>query len=210
MSEVNRDLDGFKDAISSVVGLSSKPEDVTGGLFLEGNFKYSIGFFNLGITGNYISSSGSFSYNGVLGSLEENYDVSTVEVLGLFEILIPIEYSSFQPFIQLAGGVGFASAERLYDFRIIADPITNLGMKNTVDGNYFAGRIKGGLQFLLKNLILEVAAGYRIANAGELKGSYTENDVTFKDVPVRNLSGNPIEFDYSGFLLTGGISILLK
>ena len=33
--------------------------------------------------------------------------------------------------------------------------------------------------------------------------------VTFKNMPVRDISGNPVEFDFSGFPVTAGISILL-
>lgn len=209
MDEVNKDLEDSQNLISSVGGITSSPDEITGGLFLEGNFKIGIGNFNLGVSGSYISSSGSFSYNDISGSFEENYDVSTIEILGLFEILFPIENSPVQPFIQLAGGVGMASAEHLGDFRLYSDPSANISVKNTVDGNYFAGRVKGGLQFVLQNIILEVAAGYRIANAGELKGDHVENGITFQDMPVRDISGNPIEFDYSGLLVTAGVSISL-
>ena len=208
MNEVNQDLEDSQDLISSAGVIASSPEEVKGGLFLEGNFKYGIGNFNLGITGDYISSSGSFSYNDISGSFEENYDVSAIELLGLLEILIPIENSSFHPFIQLAGGVGFASAEHLGDFRYYVDPSFNLSVKNTVEGNYFSGRITVGLGFDLQKIILEFATGYRIADAGELKGEHVENGITFNDMPVRDISGNAIEFDYSGLFLTAGVSIL--
>jgi len=214
MNEVNQDLDDFGDVFSSIGAFTSLPEEVTGGLYLEGNFKYPIGIFNLGISGNYISSSGNFNYSATDGSFEANYDASTVEVLGLFEIFIPLENSSFHPFVQLAGGVGFASAERLWDFRILNEQTVNLTAKNAVDGNYFAGRIKGGVQFVLQNIILEAAAGYRIANAGELIGdlivnSSIGNNETVKNAPVEDMNGNAIEFDYSGFMLTAGISIVI-
>ena len=212
MNEVNKDLEFFQ---SLYVGeIATSPNEITGGLFLEGNFKYGIGNFNLGITGNYISSSGNFSYSDTYGSYEGNYDVNTIEILALFEALILMEDSSIQPFFQLAGGVGLTSAERFGKYLYVTDP--GYSVKNTVNGNYFAGRIKGGLQFVLQNIILEIAAGYRIANAGELKGDLffrdymMGNDVTVKNVPVRDTRGNPIEFDYSGFLITGGISIVIQ
>jgi len=208
MKEVNNDLEDSENLISSAGGITTEPDKVNGGLLLEGNFKYGIGNFNLGISGNYISSSGSFSYNDISGSFEENYDVNTTEILGLFEILFPIENSTMQPFIQLAAGIGLASAEHLGDLRFYSDPSNNISVKNTVEGNYFAGRIKGGLNFILKNIILELAGGYRIANAGEIKGDHIENGMTFEDMPVRDLSGNGIEFDYSGIFITGGISII--
>ena len=213
MNEVNKDLEFFEGHISSDYGITSSHDEISGGLFLEGNFKYAIRNFNLGITANYISSSGNFNYGGVYESFEQNYDVGTIEILALFEILILIENSSIQPFIQLVGGVGFASAEHLSGWWHAIEGDGNF--KETGDGNYFAGRMKGGLQFVLQNLILEIAAVYRIANAGELKGDYVGSDsfgnvVTVKNMPVRDTRSNPIEFDFSGFILTGGISIVIQ
>lgn len=208
MNKVNEDLEDSENIISSVGGITKSPDRVKGGIFLEGNFKYGLGNFNLGITGDYISSSGNFSYSDASGSFEENYEASTIEILGLLDITFPMENSTIKPFIQLAGGIGLASAEHLGDFVIFSDPSSNISVKNTVEGNYFAGRVKGGIGFVMQNIILELAGGYRIANAGELQGEHTENGISVNDQPVRDINGNPIEFDYSGIFLSGGISIL--
>ena len=209
LNEVNSDLQDSRDLISSVGGITSAPEEITGKLFIEGNFKIGIRNYNLGITANYSSSSGSFSYSDVSGSFEENYDVKTIEALALFEFLFPIDNSPVQHFIQLAVGIGMASADHLGEFILFSDPSANFSLENMVDGNYFAGRIKGGFQIALRNITLEMAAGYRIANAGQLTGNHTVNGVTIENMPLRDISGNPIEFDYSGLLLTAGVSISL-
>jgi len=47
-----------------------------------------------------------------------------------------------------------------------------------------------------------------IADAGELKGDHIENGINFEDMPVRDVNGNGISFDYSGFLATVGISLV--
>ena len=213
MNEVNKDLEDSRNLLLSLGVYPSSPVEVTGGLFTEGNFKYDIGNIILGITGNYISSSGNFSYSDNYGSFEHNLDASTIEILALVEILIQKENSSFRPFFQIAGGIGLAKAERLIDYRYYSDPSFNFSIKNTVDGNYFAARMKGGLQIVLQNTILELAVGYRIANAGDLKGDYVDTvdtGASFEDVSVRDSNGNDIEFDYSGFLITGGISIVIQ
>jgi hypothetical protein len=208
MGEVNSDLKTSYTSFASFGAFSSPPKELNGNLFLEGNVKVGIANFNLGVSGNYISSTGSFGYSDEVGFFEENYDVSTTEVVGLVEILI-VERSIVQPFLQLAAGVGFAKAEHIGALRIYNDPSFDLDVKNTVDGSYFAGRIKGGLQFLVQNFVFEIGLGYRIANAGELVGEHVENGVTYKDMPVRDINGNDIEFDYSGVFLTGGISIMI-
>lgn len=207
MDKVNKDLDNSKDALSSAGLFTSAPEKISGGLFIAGNVKYGFGNINIGVDGGYISSSGSFTYNDASGSFNENYDVSTIEILGLIEILIPTSNPIVQPFVQAAGGIGIASAEHTGDFIYYSDPSYNISVKNTVNGNYFSGRIKGGLQFSIQNVVLELAVGYRISNAGELKGDHVQNGIRYENMPVRDINGNALEFDYSGFLFTGGIGI---
>ena len=91
MSEVNDDLQDTENALSSAGINTSDPDKISGGLLIEGSFKYGIGKFNIGVSADYVSSSGNFTYNDYSGSFEENYDVSTTEVLGLIEIIFPIE-----------------------------------------------------------------------------------------------------------------------
>jgi len=206
MNNVNKDMEDFQKLFEDQGAVTSSPEEISGGIFYEGNIKYSINNVNLGILGDYISSSGSFGYADNSGSFNQNYDVSTIEVLLLGELLIPIENSSFQPFIQLAGGIGFATAERTIDVAVYEDPSYNVSAKNSVDGNYFSGRIKAGVGYVLQNIIIEIAGGYRIANAGELKGDYTVNETTLQNTTVNDIRNVAIEFDYSGFIVTAGIS----
>ena len=206
MHDVNQDLLNTESLISGAGGYTNEPDEVKGGLFLEGDLKYSIGKFNVGITADYISSTGNFSYGDQSASLKENYNVSTTEVLGLFEMVFQIELSSWQPFVQIAAGVGFANAERTIDFRIY-NPAAYLNIENTADGTYFAGRIKSGVNYNIQNVLLEFAVGYRLADAGELKGDQVENGTTYSDVTMLDINGNDIEFDYSGFFVSGGVSI---
>jgi hypothetical protein len=207
MGEVNQDLKDTENLFSNAGAKTNEPDEVKGGLFIEGNFKYSIGKFNLGITADYVSSSGNFSYGDQSGSLHEDYDVSTTEVLGLIEIVFPIELSSWQPFVQLAAGVGFANAERTIDLRIYDPNAAYLNLLNKVDGNYFAGRVKAGADYIIQNVMLEAAVGYRLANAGELKGEQVENGTTYTDMYVNDINGSKVEFNYSGFFVTVGVSI---
>ncbi|MBK7377921.1 MAG: hypothetical protein IPJ03_02775 [Ignavibacteriales bacterium] len=174
---------------------------------LKGNFKFSLGQFNLGMAGNYISSTGGFTYSDITGSVEENYEVSTIELLALLDIILGSQNSITKFFIQLSGGYGFASALHTANFKLYQDPSQNFDIEHDISGNYFAGRVKLGLQFQLQNIILEIASGYRIANAGVLKGDLTQNGIKYTNQPVNDISGNGIEFDLSGVLITAGISI---
>jgi len=46
-----------------------------------------------------------------------------------------------------------------------------------------------------------------MSNAGELKGDHLVNGITYKDEPLTEVNGKGLEFDFSGFLITGGIAI---
>lgn len=207
MDKVNKEMNDVQKLFSDEGAVTSSPDEISGGIFYEGNVKYSINNVNLGISGDYISSSGSFAFADNSVSFNQNYDVSTIEVLLLGELEIPIENSSFQPFIQLAGGIGFATVERTIDIAVYEDPNFNVSAKNSVDGNYFSGRIKAGVGYILQNIIIEIAGGYRIADAGKLKGDFTVNGTTLENTTVDNITNDvAIDFDYSGFIVTAGIS----
>lgn len=209
MNMVNQNLKYTREVFSGAGGITTSPEKAIGGLYLEGNFILNFGNLNLGVTGDYISSSGIFTYKDMLVSFYENYFQNTKELLGLLEIQFSIENSIIVPFIHLAGGLGFANAERLSDLEYYGESTYTYTMKNTVNGKYFVGKIKGGFKIILGTIMLQVSAGYRIANAGELKGDYIENGTLNKNMPIIDTYGNAIKFDYSGFLFMCGISIIL-
>ncbi len=187
----------------------SPPEEISGGFFFEGNFKYGVGIFNFGVESNYVSSSGSFYYKDDIGAFEDIFDVSTVEFLGLIEIVLPSENSIVQPFFQAAGGIGIASVAVSENLTSYTDPGNGYNFDGTMSGNYFSGRFKSGLQLVLEKIRLEAAVGYRIADAGVLRGDFIQNRTEYKDMPLRNADGKSMAFDFSGFLITGGISFHL-
>ena len=212
MTDVNNDLNDSQNLLNDLGLNTNSPDLITGGLFLEGSLKFIIDQFRIGLAGNYISSTGEFRYSDPEGSFEEKYDVSTIEITALFEVLLASKQSTVQPFLRINGGIGLASVDHIDhkgDFQIFESSEFTINIINNVSGNYFAGRVQGGVLFILNNVILELALGYRIANAGELKGDHIENGITFENMPVRDVNGNAISFDYSGFLASAGISILL-
>jgi hypothetical protein len=177
-------------------------KEVNNGLFFEGNFKYYLGEYNIGLTGNYIESSGEINLDLMGIPYTQTLNVSTIELLGLFEPVFSITETKLKLFIQLAGGIGFASAKREDDVTLI-----------DASSSYFAGRIKAGLLYDLKDIILELSLGYRFANAGEMKA--TVNIPNLGDAGIihdwtwQDIYGNSLKFDYSGLLISAGISFKL-
>ena len=142
MKEVNDDLMDSENLFSSYGFKTKSPDNIDGGLFFEGNFKFGLGNFNFGVCGNYIKSKGEYRYSDVSGLFYETYDVSTFEVLGILEILLPINKTKFNIFMQIGGGVGMAKTMYEAEFRVYSTPAKNLKVKIDVDGKYFSGRIK--------------------------------------------------------------------
>ena len=169
MREVNDDLMESQNIFYAAGFKPKSPDNIDGGLFLEGNFKFGLGNFNFGVCGNYINSKGEFRYSDGGGLFYENYDVSTLEVLGILEILLPINETKLNFFMQIGGGVGMAKVGYDAEFRVYNNPANNFKVRMEVDGKYFSGRIKSGIKLNLKRIILEAGVGYRISNAGELK-----------------------------------------
>jgi hypothetical protein len=209
MTDVNDDLNDSQSLLNEVGLNTDDPDLISGGLFLEGSLKFIISQFRIGMAVDYISSSGEYSYSDPSGLYDEKYDVSTIEITALFEIVFANKQSIAKPFLRINGGIGLASAEHKSDFQIYGSPEFTFNVINNVSGQYFAGRFQGGAQFILNNVILELAVGYRLADAGELKGDHIENGIKFEDMPVRDINGNGVSFDYSGFLASAGISIWL-
>ena len=207
MEDVNNEFNVYQDATPF-----TKSNNISGSLFLEGNFKYTISPIIFGISSNYISSSGSFVFNmNGLKLYEEIYNVSCIEILGLLETAYEFNGSPLKLFIQLAGGIGLASAEQKEYLAAASVELPGIELNNNYGGNYFSGRLKGGLQYVINSLIFEFSFGYRFANAGklELDSSLPQPDYIQGISSPYQVYVEELEFDYSGFLISAGVSFYL-
>lgn len=208
MEDVNQDLNDTYDFLRSANINITKPEDVGGGLMLDGALVLNISDFLIGVGASYISGNGNISYSDFTGSIEENYDMQALELMGVVGVILPIsEIVSFD--IRGYAGYGRAKVDYLGDIAIFDSPGDSFHDLGEVSGNYFAGRFQGGLNFSVGSIMLTTAVGYRIADAGELKGEVSRNGNSIDDIPISNIRGSGIEFDYSGVFFLGGIGIIL-
>jgi hypothetical protein len=209
MEEVNHDLENSYNMFNLLTGSAAAPEKIDGGTFLEGNILITFEGISLGAAVDYISSSGYFSYGDLYGSLEEKYDVSTMEFLGIIGTNLPLDQTfSF----ALRGYFGYGRASVLYAAGVsdFANPENNLKATTDASGGYFAARFQIGLDIALSSIVLNLSLGYRVANAGQLKGASVVNGVHYPEGGITNPSGNDIAFDFSGFVFLAGIQFPLQ
>lgn len=208
MKEVNDDMKDTYDALRSFNIPISLPEDITGGFFIDGSLTFESNNLLFGATVNYLSSSGNITYNDITGSLEEKYDVNTTEFLGMLGVKIPIsEITSFV--FKGYAGYGLASVVHNAAFIFYSSPSDNVTIKHDVDGGYFSSRLQGGFDFNINPVVISLSVAYRIANSGQLKGSQTQNGMSYDNMGIRNTRGNDIEFDFTGVTFMGGLQFLL-
>lgn len=208
MEDVNKDMEDTYDLLRTANINASKPEEVNGGLFVDGSFGIKINKLIFGVSASYINANGNITYSDITGSLEEEYKLSTIELMGFVGVNLPItEILSFE--FRGAAGYGLAKVDYTGAASFFNNTSQNINNEGELSGGYFSGRLSGGFVFDLSGVLLNTMFGYRIANAGELEGDFTENGLSVNDRPLYNVRGNAIEFDYSGIFFAGGISIIL-
>lgn len=74
--------------------------------------------------------------------------------------------------------------------------------------SYLAVRFQTGLNIIFEPVIISLSPGYRIANLGRIKGSGTINGHHYRDIELQ-YNGNFVEHNYSGFIFTLGVKLLL-
>lgn len=164
--------------------------------------------FVLRLSGNYLSSSGWWESSDTMRTINHDVDVSTIEILASAGYNIPV-YKTASILLEGGIGYGFTSSEIIYNTYAYHYNNELENRKHSLSGGYFTGRLRGGFEAKLKWLVLRFLAGYRFANPVVLKGDSMINGVKKENQPVIDNNGKELEFDFSGFYYTWGISVIL-
>ena len=164
--------------------------------------------FVLRISGNYLSSNGSWESNDTIRTINHDVDVSTFEIIASAGYNIPIYQTAS---ILLEGGIGYGFASSEINYVTKSFPFYNEleNINYSLSGGYFVGRLRGGFEAELKWLVLRFVIGYKFANPVVLKGESIINGVKKENQPVLLSNGEELEFDFSGICYAWGITILL-
>jgi len=160
------------------------------------------------LSGNYLSSNGSWESADTIRTINHDVDVATFELLASAGYNIQI-YKTASILLEGGIGYGFASSEIKYITKAHYFNNELENNKHSLSGGYFISRLRGGFEVELKWLVLRFLAGYRFANPVVLKGESIIDGVKEENQPVIDNNGNELEFDYSGFYYTWGITVLL-
>lgn len=206
MEDINDDLIDTRNILRSLGYVTSSPEEIEGGLFLGAEAFSVIDKFVAGVSGNYIEQKGRFYYSDYSVSLREEYLTRTIELTSFFGARLPINENVY---FSLRGYVGYGMAEAEHIVEIKDYESQPWTAKHDVAGGYLTTRAQAGVVIELVDFSLHFQAGYRMADAGIMRGELVEDGVTYDDQGVYNPDGNEIGFDYSGMFLQAGVALEL-
>jgi hypothetical protein len=209
MNQVNKYLDNseFVDAGSQLYN-PSKYNKIGMSLCFELGVSARFSQFKFGLLGTYFSPSGLWESLDTIRSINQNIDVSSIEIVAIAGYSIPI-YKTSSALLEGGIGYGFASSEieNITKSYPSFNEVENI--KYDLNGGYFIARLRGGFEAKLKWLVLRLVLGYRYANPVVLKGDSTVNGEKMENQPVIDRNGNELKFDFSGIQFVWGISVLL-
>jgi hypothetical protein len=209
MNQVNNYLDNseFVDVGSQLIN-PNKYNKIGMSLCFEIGVSARFSEFKFGLSGNYFSSSGLWESLDTIRAINQNIDVTSIELVASAGYSIPI-YKTASALLEGGIGYGFASSEIQYISKSYPSYTDNENIKYDLSGGYFTARLRGGFEAKLKWLLIRFVFGYRYANPVVLKGEEVINGEKNKNQPVIDRNGDELKFDFSGIQYVWGISFLL-
>jgi hypothetical protein len=207
MKDVNDDLKATELLFKTFNTQAPAAEALNGGLYFDGTIAARLNRFLIGVSVSSVSSSGTIGFGDGTASLSETYDASTLEIMPLVGVRFPVKGITV---IDLVGGGGYGKATVDYNGKFVDNfnPRNNITVQHPVEGNYFAGRLEGIFRILVTPLNINFSVGYRFSDAGTLKGRQSFNgEISQGEYAIKNSKQADIGFDFTGFVLRGGLSI---
>lgn len=207
LSEINADLNDTYQALWSSGLRVESPKEASGGKYFEGTIFYQSNKLFIGPSVDYFDTKGSVTYSDFSGSAEETYEMDLATIMMNIGSYVPLNPTINMAF-RIGGGVGFSSVKHVGRI-VVYSPDYYYNMTHLLKGSFFVARFQFGFEILLENVRLNLSSAYRLANAGVLSGTGKLNGVPQINGPIYDARGGEIEFNYSGFTFTGGISFEL-
>ncbi|MGB5849375.1 MAG: hypothetical protein WBH40_12855 [Ignavibacteriaceae bacterium] len=209
MEQVNQYLNNSESVdLESLLIIPNQWNPIGASLIYELGVSAKLSQFVVRLSGNYLSTNGSWESRDTIKYINHDIDVSTVEILASAGYNIPI-YKTASILLEGGIGYGFASSEITYITRSYRFHNELENIKHNVSSGYLAGRLRGGFEAKLKWLMLRIVIGYRFANSVVLTCDSIINGEKKENQPVIDNNGNELVFDFSGIYYAWGITVLL-
>jgi len=156
MEQVNNYLDNSESVdLESLDMISEQYNTIGFGLIYELGVSAKLSQFVVRLSGNYLSTNGSWESRDTIRYINHDIDVSTLEILASAGYNIPIYKTAS---ILLEGGIGYGFASSEISYITHSYPFYNEleNIKHNVSGGYLAGRLRGGFEAKLKWLMLRI------------------------------------------------------
>ena len=179
--------------------------DEFGGAFPVG---FEVGFavsqmVSLGGALSYQKDSVTNTYSDFTGSWSSSADLSLVGLTACLSIWVP---SARGFFFGIDAGMGFAKAESEGHLQDFNNPSNNLDVRGDWDGSRpILGVFAGYQRVFPEGLLLFAKGGYQYQNQGHLDGTVTSPQLGSGTAPPTNISGQPMDTDFSGVQLAVGL-----
>ena len=142
-------------------------------------------------------------YSDWSGSVSDKMHLKVIDVSGTLTFWLP---SSPGMHIGISGGVAFGSADSRTRLTIYDDPGSSFDLDAEFSGKGLSLGVFGGYQARLGATgLVSLKAGYRHRKLGEFDGRVCSVGDGCADDSASNNSGQPLDFDFSGFYLRAGV-----
>ncbi|MBX2992796.1 MAG: hypothetical protein KF749_16720 [Bacteroidetes bacterium] len=193
--------------IRRVVDSRTREADVlSGGFYWDGSILIRLNRFFAGVGFSSLTVSGQSDYKGAV-SLLDKLSGRTSEYLLLIGVRFP---GTERLFIDLFVGGGYCKAMMDYtgEYHDNFNSSNDILFKQSLAHSFLSVRTFGVAGARYGIVSLRLLVGYRLANAGVMKGRYVLNGQTSTtEEPFVDFRGNEVKWDFSGLLLGGGVSV---
>ena len=203
INSVIREVGTLRQAVDPSGGA---PELLSGGFYWDASLMLRMNRFLVGLGVSSMTTSGQTVYNQAF-YLSDELHGRVNEYFLLVGFRIPSEGALFLDLLA-GGGYAMAAMDYMGEYRDFFNASNRILRIHTLESGFFSGRVLGVAGMMIEMVNLNVAVGYRFADAGLMKGQYTINGQTSSgDEPFLDFRGHEVKFDYSGVILSAGISV---
>jgi len=174
--------------------------------FISSNWKWNFEILHrlsenarVSLSASYTCDKGGYEDYGAENSIVFSGRLSNFDVMANAYFLYPFA-RLFTAYIGVGGGVAYGSMKGEEKYTDKPSGTVNPAWRGEYSGLFRVGRIAAGVEYSLSRVfVVSTEIGYNIAFAGDIEGAGATEG------PLRDIKGETVKFDFSGFSVLMGI-----